>query len=364
MKVSLNIKVIEGPYGGGMQFARYMENFLKSRGCMVTHDLKDRDIDFILHINPFPFKSKASAYSFWDAYIYKLKHPDAIIIQRINECDERKKTNFMNKLLVQTSRYSDYLVFIASWLKPLMENTGLGKNKPGQVILNGADENIFNMEDKMSWNGKEKMKIVTHHWGGNYLKGHDIYKKLDDLLALRKFKDKFEFTFIGNYPKDISYKNTRLIPPLSGEKLAQELKKHHVYLTASRNEPAGMHHIEGAMCGLPLLYINSGALPEYCDGFGIEFTENNFEERLEQIGENYEKLFAKVKDYENSAQKMAGEYSKLISFLNENRKKFSLKKNIIARYLELCLVSIFKYFYHLYWKIRLTMNNLWRTIFK
>jgi len=30
------------------------------------------------------------------------------------------------------------------------------------------------------------------------------------------------------------------------------------------NEPEEMRHIEGAMCGLPLLLRNSGALLKYC----------------------------------------------------------------------------------------------------
>ena len=49
------------------------------------------------------------------------------------------------------------------------------------------------------------------------------------------------------------------------------LSKNHVYLTASINEPAGMHHIEGALSGLPIIYRNSGAIPEYCSDFGVSF---------------------------------------------------------------------------------------------
>ena len=70
--------------------------------------------------------------------------------------------------------------------------------------------------------------------------------------------------------------------------MANELKKHHVYLTASLNEPSGNHHIEAAQCGLPILYINSGGIPEYCSGYGVEFNEDNFQEKLYVLSENYE----------------------------------------------------------------------------
>ena len=275
MKISLNTKFTEGASGGGMQFAKYLKKFLEGKNIEVVNDLTNDDIDIILHISPFTHLMSVASFSYFDAYIYKLKHPNTIIIQRINECDERKNTDYINELIIDASNYSDYLVYIAEWLKPLFEKKGMDKKIPSEIILNGADYDIFNSIDKQPWNKLGRLKIVTHHWGGNYMKGHDIYNKLDSLLENSKYTNLFEFTFIGNYPKELEYKNTKIIPPLSEKELAEELKKHHVYITASRNEPAGMHHIEGALCGLPILYINSGALPEYCNGYGIEFTEKN-----------------------------------------------------------------------------------------
>ena len=73
------------------------------------------------------------------------------------------------------------------------------------------------------------------------------------------------------YPKILISKNTNLIDPLSGRELANELKKNHIYLTASINEPSGNHHIEASQCGLPVLYLKSGGIPEYCKRFWNRF---------------------------------------------------------------------------------------------
>ena len=54
-----------------------------------------------------------------------------------------------------------------------------------------------------------------------------------------------------------------------------------VYITASKNEPSGNHHIEAAQCGLPILYINSGGIPEYSNGFGIVLRSKRFLEKGE-----------------------------------------------------------------------------------
>ena len=84
--------------------------------------------------------------------------------------------------------------------------------------------------------------------------------KLDKLLNSDSFKTKYEFSYIGNIPKDLELENTKVIAPLSGLDLANKIKENHVYLTASLNEPSGNHHIEVAQRGLPLLYINSGGI--------------------------------------------------------------------------------------------------------
>jgi len=331
MKISINSALKEGPYGGGEKFSNYLRDYLINKGEEVINDLGDNDIDLILHINPIPFLNKASAYSLLDAYAYKLKHPETIIIHRINECDERKNTHHINRLLGIVASCSDYVVYIAHWLRPLLIHWVKPSRKCWTVILNGADTSIFNSKNKKLWDGKEKMKIVTHHWSNNYLKGHDIYQKLDGFLDKKEFKDKFEFTYIGNYPADLKYVNTNMILPLAGKELAEELKRHHVYLTASRNEPAGMHHIEGALCGLPLLYIDSGALPEYCRGYGIKFNESNFKEKLVQMRREYYKYVPEVRAYNRTALIMAREYYGLFKKLYKKRGQFKVKGSIFLK---------------------------------
>lgn len=361
-KVSINSTFISGPFGGGMQVARSLKSFFESKEVKVVNNLKDKDIDFVIHLNAFTFiKSKSAAYSFFAAYLYKIKHPHTIIIFQVNECDERKGTNYINKFLITATRYSDYVVYIASWLKPLLEGQGMPKNLPFSIILNGADEQIFNRIGKIFWDGHKKMKIVSHHWGGNYFKGHDIYVRLDKLLAQTKFAEQFEFTFIGNLPSGVKYGHSSVLKPLFGESMANELKKHDIYITASRNEPAGLHHIEAALCGLPILYINSGALPEYCRGFGVEFNENNFEEKLEQIRTDYHILVENLKKYSNTGTKMAAAYYDLCSDLYAKRDLYSLRFGALARlglYVwYLIYGSAYNFFY--YWESVLRRVKSW-----
>ena len=193
-----------------------------------------------------------------------------------------------------------------------------------KVILGGADTKIFNNKGGINWNGSSPLRIVTHHWGANWNKGFQIYKKLDERLAKSEFKNEYEFTYIGNLPENFKFINSQHIPPLSGFDLSSELKKHHLYITASLNEPSGNHHIEAAQCGLPLLYIESGGIPEHCDGYGVPFNEQNFFEKLNEVNKDYFLNQKKIMNYPLNADLMSKNY------LDYFYKMLSGKEKIIA----------------------------------
>jgi len=143
-----------------------------------------------------------------------------MVIHRINECDERKNTNYMNNLLKRANIVSDHTVFVSQWLKKIHSNNDIGLDS-SSVILSGADNTIFNNIGKIRWNKREKLKIVTHHWGNDWNKGFKIYSELDELINEQK---NFEFTYIGNLPENFKFKNSNYLKPLSGLDLSEELK--------------------------------------------------------------------------------------------------------------------------------------------
>ena len=84
----------------------------------------------------------------------------------------------------------------------------------------------------------------NHHWSSHKNKGFDIYSEIDNLISNSEWSNKIEFTYIGNMNNEYELKNTKIVKPLAGLELAEEIKKHHLYVTASVNEPSGNHHIE------------------------------------------------------------------------------------------------------------------------
>ena len=162
------------------------------------------------------------------------------------------------------------------------------------------------------------------------------------IIEKESFSKKIEFSYIGNLPKKFQFKNTNVISPVSGKDLSDELKKHHIYLTASLNEPSGNHHIEGAQCGLPLLFINSGGIPEYSSGYGVVFNKTNFISKLNEIVNNYSLYSENVKKYPFNANSMSNEYLYLFSNLMKNKNKYIKNRRSKDEYLSEKLIYNFK----------------------
>jgi len=337
MKISIGMNLQPGPWGGGNQFGHALSNYLRDRDVTVCFDLKNPRLDLILLADPRK-TSKISAYT--DREILKylvLRNWQAIVVHRINECDERKGTQGVNQMLHKANLCADHTIFVSSWLRDLHLKHGI-KSKSYSVLLAGSDQSIFNPDGYKGWNKSEKLKLVTHHWSNAYQKGFDIYTHLDTMLGELKWKDKIEFTYIGRFPDSIQWKHTRYIPPQSGLELAQSIKENHVYLTASQNEPSGMHHIEGAMCGLPVLYRESGGIKEYCQGFGLGFSDlGDFEEKLAQMLATYDMWAARMRYYPFTAQRMCQTFYDLALDLINNRETFlkeRSRRDYLIRYLK------------------------------
>jgi glycosyltransferase involved in cell wall biosynthesis len=317
MKVSINSPIIDGAYGGGMSFVVQLSDYMRQNGIDLVNNLNDDDIDIIFHVNV----TYTYAYSFYKALIYKLKHPSVIIVHRVNDSGLQRENSLMTKIMTLCSNNSDHLVFISSWLKDEMF-AKLKHPLPFSIILNGVDheiQKIYSNHNKIPWDGKSQLKIVTHHWSNNHDKGHSFYQALDKLLDNDDFKNKYEFTYIGNYPTNLKYKNTKLIPSMDKKELMDELSRHHIYLTGSKNEAAGYHAIEGISLGLPILYYDSGGIPEYANGYGLKFTKSDFELQLTRIYKEYFEFHTVVKKCNFSGEVMSRRYLTLFEDLLDNK---------------------------------------------
>jgi glycosyltransferase involved in cell wall biosynthesis len=323
MKVALNCRPHDGPWGGGNRFVIAIQEALVAAGHVVTERLEP-DTDAVIIVDP---RARNPMVTFTAGAVLRhvaWRNPRTVVVHRINECDERKGTTGMNRRLRLANYAADHTVFIAGWLRDLQV---WRREAPDSVIHNGADRRVFNATGFAPWPGDGPLRLVTHHWGAHELKGFDVYRKLDELLASRHWQDRLAFTYVGNAPTSAGLKHVRFVAPLDGEALAAELRSHHGYLTASQNEPGGMHHVEGAMCGLPLVYRRSGALPEYCGPYGIGFDgPQDIESALEQFLAQYRELVARMPAYPYDAARTTSRWLELLGDLVGRRDEIAARR--------------------------------------
>lgn len=269
MKVLINRKPVEGPWGGGNLFLTSMCNNLPALGYNIVHRYQ-KGIDAFFIMNPRYDDLKISIN---EAIAYKNRYPKTKIIQRINDCDARKGTDDVDNMLIECSKYLDATIFVSEWMKNYFLEKGW-HCKNNFVVINGVETGSDT--PKKIKNGK--LNIVTHHWSNNFLKGFDIYDKIDEFVGSNS---NYSFTYIGR--ERGTFKNTKIIKPLHGLDLYKEIKKYDVYVSASRFDPGPNHILESLSCGLPTyVHNNGGGCVEFA---GKSHCFSNFQD-LEEILKN------------------------------------------------------------------------------
>lgn len=332
MKVSIGATIKKEPWGGGNQLITNLITGLEDIGVEVFTNLERSDLDIILLTEP-DYKLYSSEYDHRDIRRYLSKtNPQCIVVHRINNSssardDTRKK---FNKFRIKANKIADYTIFISNWLYQEYKNSGF-KSDHYSIIYNGG-KRIKVMKNPSVKH--ERIRLVTHHWSKHSNKGYDVYKILDDLLSKKQYSSKISFTHIGRLNDSIQLKNSKCIEPLYDDDLSKELSEHDIYLTAAINEAAGMHHIEGAMVGLPILYRDSGGIPEYCEGFGISFEKSTFIEKLNEMMRTYKTWASKLIHYPHTNEVMVENYYQLFEKLLTNKTEIITNRHRRNKFLQ------------------------------
>lgn len=270
--VAISMVAPGGPWGGAGTFVSQLSARLWQRGWRVTYDLKSEP-DVVVVIDP-RRDHPAKRFGLAELEKFRAERPEVPILHRVNECDRRKGTDDIDELLRRTNQLADHTVFVSGWLRDYFVDQWFDRERSHEVIYNGADCRAFHPIGNRRPADGEPVRLVTHHWSDNWLKGFDFYQKLDEMLAGGELPG-VEFRVIGRWPAEINWRATETIGPMSGEPLAEKLRECHLYLTASRWEPCGMHHVEGAQCGLPMVYHeDGGGIVELGQCYGVGFRDD------------------------------------------------------------------------------------------
>lgn len=308
--VAFNMRPVREPWGGGNWWLEQVTRNLRDAGYAVRFDLR-RPASGVVLVDPRTGGNVRFGPDEIDAF--KARYGGRCL-HRVNECDLRKGTNEIDALLAEANRVADHTVFISAWLRDYHAERWFDVARPHTVVPNGADPAIFNPVGGEPLEPGRTMRLVTHHWSDNPTKGFDVYLEVDRLIAAGELPD-VELWVIGRWPPGSEWKAARTFPPTTGRELADLLRRCHVYLTASRFEPGGMHHVEGAQCGLPVLYHeDGGGIVELASRYGIGYRED-VASAIREARERYDELRGRVLELAPSGATMSARYRELIEGL-------------------------------------------------
>lgn len=274
MKIHILFEFQDGPWGGGNQFLKALKNEF------IQMNVYEEDI------------YKADAILFNSHHLieqvkkFKREYPYKIFIHRVDGPVQivRGFDEGVDDIIFKANRlYADGTIFQSKWIKNESEKLGLKINKNYKIIINAPDSLIFNKNNNSIVKSDERIKLIATSWSGNIRKGFDVYQWLDDNLDFNKY----EMTFVGNSP--VTFKNIIHKQPMNSHNLANELRRNHIYITASKHEPCSNALIEAMHCGLPAVAYNNGGNPDIVGKAGELFLHSEeIEEKLKKIVDNYE----------------------------------------------------------------------------
>lgn len=312
MKIFLNKKPIDAPYGGGNIMLKMFADYCHQHEHEVVYSLtKNVDCSFI-----FDSRENMSLEKF-----DLIRRKSGKIIQRVNDNDlHREMIGDKDLNIIKASFFADGQIYISDWIRQYFCSK-IKENKY-RIIYNSCDRRLFNCNHEFN---VDKLAIITHHWSDNINKGFDIYRKLYDWIEANNRQD-VSFSLIGKVPDGLKFsKNAKIMQRVSYNQLPSLIKNGNIYLSGSLYEAGGCHVVEGMGCGLyPIVHSLGGGTVNYVDGYGENFKDiQNLIEKIKYYLDNKHVLKCKIENirqnYKWSSDNMNMEYLNFAkSLLNEN----------------------------------------------
>ena len=162
---------------------------------------------------------------------------------------------------------ADATVFQSRYSRTKHEELGYLLAHP-EVVPNAVDPAIFHPPSTREPLDGRKVRVIASSWSDNPRKGGDTLAWLDENLD----HERYELTFVGRAPR--SYARIRALGPVDTPTVAALLRRHDVYLAASRDDPCSNALLEALASGLPAIFRQSGGHPELVGEAGVPFRED------------------------------------------------------------------------------------------
>jgi len=285
------------PTGGGHQFLRALVAEWEREGIEVAVNCLPDSAEAVL-INSFNFTPEL---------LRRLLDRKIRVVHRVDGPLQvyRGFDDGTDQHIAELNReFADATVFQSEFSRSENERIGFDLAR-GPIIRNASDPTIFRRNEFEQIGPQTPLRVVAASWSDNPNKGLDVFKWIDANLD----PSRFAFTFIGR--AQMNFQNCRHVPAIPSSELAEELRQHDVFLTASLNDPCSNSVLEALTVGLPCVYRSSGGHPELVGAAGVGFNHP------EEIPSAMERIRSDLTEFRENIQvpsieSVAEEYLKVL----------------------------------------------------
>ena len=264
------------PTGGGHQFLRALVSELERRGVAVELNRISRATPACL-FNSFNFDFRR---------LRRFARPGCRMVHRLDGPIGvyRGFDDGTDARIAQVNgELADATVVQSQFSREAHRELGIELREP-VVIANAVDPAIFHPPAARDPLDARKARLIAVSWSDNPNKGGEVFAWLDENLDW----ERYEMSFVGRSPA--AFLRIRVRGPVPSRELANELRRHDVYVAASRNDPCSNALLEALACGLPAVYLASGGHPELVGDGGLPFVS------AEEVPEVLERLLGEADD--------------------------------------------------------------------
>lgn len=314
MKIYIHYNITNNPYGGANSFLKALiSEVSRSPKVRILNKFKEKP-DIFLYNSFSTGRGRIKVGTIKN--VFRLGYPNILqffvggltrrkvfLIHRVDGIAQlygrmNKEEDDLQLLL---NRYADHTIFQSRFCLESFKAYGYSSEKHS-IICNGVNQKLFNLNGKVYWDGRSKVKVFSSSWSKNPKKGHEIIAKVSEF-------DFVETYFVGNWPEGVDMKRVRVLPPMHQEELAREYRKYDVFFHPAENDPCPNSVLEALSCGLPVLYRNSGGTPEIVgEKYGTSIDDKDLKSVFDLVTRRYNYWVDDInKDYSNFSISQAAE---------------------------------------------------------
>jgi glycosyltransferase involved in cell wall biosynthesis len=245
------------PTGGGHQFLRALVGELERRGLAVESN----------RISPGTPVCLFNSFNFDFRRLRRFARGDCRMVHRVDGPigTYRGFDDGTDRRIAELNReLADATVVQSRYSLEAHRSLGIELREP-VLISNAVDPAIFHPPEAHEPLAGRRVRLISTSWSDNPNKGADVLRWLDAKLDW----DRYELTFFGQSRE--AFERIRVLAPIPSDALADELRRHDVFLATSINDPSSNALLEALACGLPAAFRRSGGHPELVGEGGLPF---------------------------------------------------------------------------------------------